>query len=849
MRSFVFIIIVSSFSALQAEENIIDGLLFNSIYDNLEGRNGATSLTIPSKDDILYENNLTIDFDVFFWRKSPFGFILSAGNKEDPNLFVLSYSDFKSKDTSFIELTYADRPSIISIPILDKDQGWGKWKNIKLYFDMEKQRVGLSFQNQNIIWYKEGIPINNRMQFNFGATSFVTEPPRMAIKDLHINRDKKKTISWKLDEEFGDIAHPNYENGASWAGQVKNGIWIHELHRQLNPVFTHKVYNNNFQFLGVNDQTNQYLYLMNDSLFYYDNKRGRIVEKYSFPYLIEDNYIYRYNSVKKMIFATHGGGGGPISYLDSEKKNWENYVEEYESDGLFYTSNFLYDYESNDIFTLGGYGWYEQKNILQKYNSQDLSWYPIKYKTINDNLFFPRCKAEISYDNKSKKYLLYGGQGNESGKQQQGFRRLNDFWEIDLINSEFNRIWEDSSKIIDPMDKHPKVAISVRNQKVYKMLGSQVSNKNNSFIVPSKLEVFVSSFKNRAFKKYIIDTKEDQKNDIHIIDFHSLDFTNELLVIYQKNNLDDKYVVFSTIKTPLISTTEQKKSHAEFFILILVGCCILVFLLTTKLGEEDKKNFIKKDPLLSLNNQKETTVNQGLSINLLNNLQIMNQGNSITSKDWKSKKARNLFIFIVLKGKNGASLNEIHNLFWPDVNLESARNSRAVALSRIRRVISPFDNLLVSKEEIITFEDNADVFIDFRNLHDLINFQAKNNYTSMHPVKLIDDGQMLKFSNSNWVEPYRLAVSEKISKYAKNLAEIFIKQKEWGKVGFIGNKLLLLNCFHDDGMRYSVLANKMLNKNALSHKVYNDFIKKYELESGEKYPLSYNNLLSHYKMD
>ena len=105
-----------------------------------------------------------------------------------------------------------------------------------------------------------------------------------------------------------------------------------------------------------------------DSLFYYDNKRGRIVEKYSFPYLTEDNYIYRYNQGKKMIFATHGGGGGPISYLDLEKKIWENYVEEYESDGLFYTSNFLYDYESHDIYTLGGYGWYEQKNILQKYN-------------------------------------------------------------------------------------------------------------------------------------------------------------------------------------------------------------------------------------------------------------------------------------------------------------------------------------------------------------------------------------------------------------------------------------------------------------------------------------------------
>jgi len=119
----------------------------------------------------------------------------------------------------------------------------------------------------------------------------------------------------------------------------------------------------------------------------------------------------------------------------------------------------------------------------------------------------------------------------------------------------------------------------------------------------------------------------------------------------------------------------------------------------------------------------------------------------------------------------------------------------------------------------------------------------------MFPVKLIDDGQLLKFSNSNWIEPYRKEISEKISRYSKNLAEVFIKQKQWGKVDFIGNKLLLLNSFHDDGMRYSVLANKMLDKNALSHKVYNDFIKKYELESGEKYPMSYDTILSNYKMD
>ena len=75
MSSFIFIFIFSSFSVLQAKENITDGLLFNSIYDVPEGRNSATSLTIPSKDAIFYENNLTLDSK----------FILGGGSRESPH--------------------------------------------------------------------------------------------------------------------------------------------------------------------------------------------------------------------------------------------------------------------------------------------------------------------------------------------------------------------------------------------------------------------------------------------------------------------------------------------------------------------------------------------------------------------------------------------------------------------------------------------------------------------------------------------------------------------------------------------------------------------------------------------
>jgi len=69
LRNFLFILILGFSSSLLSEEKTIEGLLFNSIYDEPKGRNNATSLTIPPESVISFDKDLSIEFDVFFWRK------------------------------------------------------------------------------------------------------------------------------------------------------------------------------------------------------------------------------------------------------------------------------------------------------------------------------------------------------------------------------------------------------------------------------------------------------------------------------------------------------------------------------------------------------------------------------------------------------------------------------------------------------------------------------------------------------------------------------------------------------------------------------------------------------------
>ena len=75
------------------------------------------------------------------------------------------------------------------------------------------------------------------MQFDFGATSFVIEPPRMAIKGILIHIDNKESIHWVLDENIGKVAYSNNDKASFLDGEVTNGVWIKGLHSSLKTVF------------------------------------------------------------------------------------------------------------------------------------------------------------------------------------------------------------------------------------------------------------------------------------------------------------------------------------------------------------------------------------------------------------------------------------------------------------------------------------------------------------------------------------------------------------------------------------------------------------------------------------
>ena len=97
-----------------------------------------------------------------------------------------------------------------------------------------------------------------------------------------------------------------------------------------------------------------------------------------------------------------------------------------------------------------------------------------------------------------------------------------------------------------------------------------------------------------------------------------------------------------------------------------------------------------------------------------------------------------------MQNSKGASLNKIDSLFWPDVKNDSARNSRSVALNRIRKVIKPYSHMLKKVDDHIVFKMETMTFFDYSHVLQLME-KSNNKDTSslLMPLKMYGKSGLL----------------------------------------------------------------------------------------------------------
>ncbi len=298
---------------------------------------------------------------------------------------------------------------------------------------------------------------------------------------------------------------------------------------------------------------------------------------------------------------------------------------------------------------------------------------------------------------------------------------------------------------------------------------------------------------------------------------------------------------------PLSKSRTRIFSFAVLFLVIIGGVWVVVKSMKkpspSDFSKESPKSIVRLEPVNDPEKQTLLPIlSNGVTIKVFDEFCLWVDGQEIPQQVWGSKKARSLFLYILLKNSHGVTISEITLTFWPEVSRESAQNSRAVALSRIRAVLKEHAKVLKRKNGRIFMAPGETLSADY---YHLIFFQPekKTIEDGEQILDLYGEGDLLPGLGEDWLDSIRHIAQEKALTVARHCANYYRRENQWDKLYTVGQRILQWNSLNDMGLKYQIQAIVKKNNPALAHQVFNEFRENYRKEIEEPYTGTFENLL------
>lgn len=171
-------------------------------------------------------------------------------------------------------------------------------------------------------------------------------------------------------------------------------------------------------------------------LLVYDLISGKdSIIKYDSPSPAYWNELF-YDDDNQLLYSFMNGMG-KISIFDL-RKNTCIVIDTSKIISGHYFGSAKFSYPNNDDFLLlGGYGWYSVKNNLFKYYFNQREWVKVNLKKNEMN---PRAWFSLGKSFNDGEFIILGGLGNESGKQEDGFKNFDDFFLLNLNDTTLAKV-------------------------------------------------------------------------------------------------------------------------------------------------------------------------------------------------------------------------------------------------------------------------------------------------------------------------------------------------------------------------------------------------------------------------
>lgn len=845
-RSFLFIIIFAlTFQPLKGA-----GLLFSR-------DTPQTYLDLFSGNYISFSNSVTITFDLSILNHESFGQIWVYEDKNAPYSFAYIGRDKSS--SSFVINSLTDKKQFLEIAVSPQAIGARKWLHVETRLDFQQQKAEVTIDGQKYLLDGISIPNPSKANIIFGANrKAIPEVPTMIIKNILIRDEASHTFLFPLTESDGEVAH---ETGNKLLGTVVNPTW--QINKQF---FWQKIKTfNSSPSAGIDfDESRRQILLIGDNnIKKFDIDTLKLTEYQKETVGVQmmgysGEAIYNPNKQETYFYnlADIAGQTRPFFSTIPDKDSPAHIISPKFSNPLHHHAYF-FDRTSQSLYIFGGYGNYKYSNQVYQYNFDNEAWKEIPF---SGDSIYPRMHTVAGNGPIPGSFYVFGGVGNETGKQELGKDFFCDLYLFDTAKRTIKKLW---SRPFPENYFIPTRGLVFDSKKDYIYLlcidRTTTNLSLHRFDVKTGEHAVVSNeipFKSTCILStaYLFNNPKD--NELYAV------------VRYSEDNNPEATISIYKLNAPPITYQELKKWHTDdesktgksslYFIiagviLLLIFCTTAYYRYKRKSNKKENVQDISENVVLDKEEsfstpqlQMDIVNNTPIKVNaiyLLGDFQVFDaKGNEIAYRF--GPKIKQMFVLVLLHshdGQEGISTAKLSAQLWPEKTTTAAKNIRNVTINHLRGILTDLEEMeLVFSNDKWKIVYGNNFYCDYLKALSIAKTLQQSHSPQEEDIKqltgLLQRGTLLPpFVHYEWFGNIKINHDELFIRIIEKLLPTVEANNEPRKVIVLADILFSFDGMSETALIFKTKALKKLGQKVYAQSVYERFQKEYQHLYGEKY--------------
>ncbi len=780
-------------------------------------------------------DSLVVEFELSVIDPDFFGHIMNLFSKtgEEFNLVLVNFRD---KNNVYIDFNEVSSGVKFSFPIPRSECRDGNWHKVRLSIDLLHGKIG-----QAVNGSFQSAPYDFRQQINefmcvLGRSAKYTDVPRMAIRNLEYT-DGRDSFLFPLTETRGETVH---DSRGRALGRVECPEWLTNRHFYWKKEA--EFWQEGVTYIAHDSHRHKIIGYSFDSTFVYDisgreqlvNRKNEYPDRFPitagelFFNWAKDEFIL-YNTLPRLQDDYSVAG---YDYLNERFTPLDLAV----AVSKLHHHNAFTDSQGEDLYIFGGYGNYSYSGSVYRYSTGTHSWVeePFSGDTIP-----PRFFAASGYsDQEPGTVYLFGGFGNNSGRQEDGARNFYDLYRIDVDRRHIRRMFDVPS--CDTINFVPAGQLMVMpdlqclyvfayDHNVPETRGYvyRIGMDGRSFervsdgidIVSEKIESRVYFFYDDFYQKMICATQEIVEGKGAHISLYSLSFP-------------------PSVPAEILSTGRDGRS-VWLPVGIIAGVLLLIGIIVVRRPKRTVGTAMASGPEESgeQNDEaivRETREQQANSVWLLGDFSVFDRdAREITYRF--SSKIRQLFLLVLLhsgKDTDGISSAEISAILWPEK--EDSKNIRGVTFKALRDILADLDGLiLIHENHKWRIEIDPGVCIcDYTVIMNTVPGQYDGSCPAPELTDLLMRGDFIHLYSYKWMDSFKFRFEEHVERLIRPLLDAALSAKDYPQVYKLANCLQFTHPLNEEYLKIQLKALKNMGKHDQALSKYKLFAEEYRKSYG-----------------